>query len=210
MRGVIAAALAAFLASCATAPPSVLPPVRDGSSAPAAAESRPAPDVPRPALDGSTPGLAASRPRPVPASSGVSVSRPAEVSPPRPDEGRDGAEISLRPDGRAPTEENSAVVALLDSARAAGEVRQYGRAAAALERALKVEPRNPRVWHRLAMIRYRQGRHAEAEALALRSMSIASADPELDSRNWRVVAAARHEQGDQEGAREALRRSNSL
>ena len=106
-------------------------------------------------------------------------------------------------------EGNAAVAALLESAREAEKARQYGRAGAALERALKVEPRNPWLWHRLATIRYRQGRHPEAEALARRSMSLARGDVKLESRNWRVIAAARHGQGDEEGARDALGRANA-
>ena len=113
------------------------------------------------------------------------------------------------PEEEAMREGNSAVVALLESAREAERGGQYGRAAAALERALKVEPRNPRLWHRLATVRYRQGRHPEAEALARRSMSLSPGDAKLASRNWRVIAAARHGQGDEEGAREALRRANA-
>jgi len=109
----------------------------------------------------------------------------------------------------ATREGSSAVVTLLESARAAEKARRYGRAAAALERALKVEPRNPRLWHHLAAVRYRQGRHREAEALARRSMSLSPGDSKLDSRNWRIVAAARHGRGDGEGAREALRRANA-
>ena len=104
---------------------------------------------------------------------------------------------------------NAAIAALLDSAREAEKARRYGRAAAALERALKVEPRNPWLWHRLAAIRHRQGRHPEAEALSRRSLSLSPGDVKLASRNWRVIAAARHGQGDEEGAREALGRANA-
>ena len=113
------------------------------------------------------------------------------------------------PEEDAGREGNAAVVALLESAGEAEKARQYGRAVAALERALKVEPRNPWLWHRLAAIRYRQGRHPEAEALSRRSMSLSPGDRKLESRNWRVISAARHGQGDEEGAREALRRANA-
>ena len=106
-------------------------------------------------------------------------------------------------------EGNTATAALLDSAREAEKTRQYGRAAAALERALKVEPRNPWLWYRLAAIRHRQGRHPEAEALSRRSLSLSPGDVKLASRNWRVIAAARHGQGDERGAREALARANA-
>ena len=123
------------------------------------------------------------------------VRSPPAVLPPGPNE------------GRARTE-SSAVAALVESARAAEEAHAYARAVSALERALKVEPRNPDLWHHLAAVRFRQGRHDEAEALARRSMSFARGDADLESRNWRIIAAARAERGDEEGARAALRRAD--
>ncbi len=240
MRMLAAAGVAALLGGCAGAPPSVLPPVRDGSlpgaSAPA---TKPAP-IPVNLPAGL--GRSATRPESAPARSGIPRSRPrsrpADAPPARLDEPGTGAASKETPNGKPveparragaetvaalgaspaepglPEEDtgregNAAVVALLESAREAEKARQYGRAAAALERALKVEPRNPWLWHRLAAIRYRQGRHPEAEALSRRSMSLSAGDRKLESRNWRVIAAARHGQGDEEGAREALRRANA-
>lgn len=230
MRMVAAAGVAVLLGGCAGAPPSVLPPVRDGSlPGPEAPATKPAPSpVNLPAgIDRSAP-----RPESAPARSGIPRPRlrPADAPPAaaakatpngKPVEAtrRAGAETVATlgasraepglPEEDAGREGNAAVAALLESAREAEKARQYGRAAAALERALKVEPRNPWLWHRLAAIRYRQGRHPEAEALSRRSMSLSPGDRKLESRNWRVIAAARHGQGDEEGAREALRRANA-
>ena len=231
MRVVVAAGAAALLGGCVTAPPSVLPTVRDGSL-PEAAGSPPEPAAVRSERSGRRVETTYAR-------AGIPRPRPAEAPPVRLEKGETGAapvprvedgtpkESSTRagvegettpgeglavaglPEEEATREGNSAVAALLESARAAERARQYGRASAALERALKVEPRNPRLWHRLAAVRYRQGRHREAEALARRSMSLSPTDAMLDSRNWRVIAAARHGQGDEEGAREALRRANA-
>ena len=238
MHMVAAAGVAALLGGCAGAPPSGLPPVRDGSLPGAeASATKPSP------IPASLPaGIDRSAPRPesAPARSGVPRprSRPADAPPARLDERGTGPAVPKEtPNGKpveatqgagaetvatlggsraepglpeedAGREGNAAIVALLESAREAEKARQYGRAAAALERALKVGPRNPWLWHRLAAIRYRQGRHPEAEALSRRSMSLAPGDLKLESRNWRVIAAARHGQGDEEGAREALRRAN--
>lgn len=216
--------LGVVLAGCAGKPPAVLPPVRDGLL-PDAVGSRPESAPPQAAAatvpadsdpgHGTTTDVPAS---PVAVASAAAV--PDDAPPPRSQEPQETDE--RQPAGAAPFirdvelpalredpvgRESPAVRELLGSARAAGEARQYGRAAAALERALKVEPRNPGLWHRLAMVRFRQGRHAEAVALALRSRSLTSGDPDLDSRNWRLTAAARHRMGDEEGAREALRRA---
>ena len=214
-RSVAAAALAGALAGCAIAPPSAPPPVRDLTPPPG-------PTVSGAGRDGSSPRPAASGPE----RSRVSGTGPARRGSSGADaadgDGRAGAAAaSLRPGGHAPAPqvvpdpgerrregESVAVAALLDGARAAEEAGQYGRAAASLERALKVAPRNPRLWHRLAVIRYRQGRLAAAESLALRSLSLASSDPGLDARNWRVVAAVRQARGDRAGAEDAFRRAN--
>ena len=231
MHVVVTAGVAALLGGCAGAPSSGLPSVRDGSL-PGAAESPPEPAAVRGDRSGPRNQTAFAR-------AGIPRPRPVEAPPARLDEEGTGPGVDSRaegetredatrragtqtqatpgesvsnpglPEGDTTREGNTAVVALLESAREAEKARQYGRAAAALERALKVEPRNPRLWHRLATVRYRQGRHREAEALARRSMSLSPEDAKLDSRNWRVIAAARHGQGDAEGAREALRRARS-
>ena len=238
MRMVAAAGVAVLLGGCAGAPPSVLPPVRDGSlPGPEAPATKPAPSpvnlpagidrsAPRPESAPARPGIPRPRPRPAdappapldePGTGAAPKATPngKSVEPARRAGAETGATLEASPAEPGLPEEdtgregNAAVAALLESAREAEKARQYGRAAAALERALKVEPRNPRLWHRLAIVRNRQGLHSEAEALARRSMSLSSGDAKLDSRNWRVIAAARHGQGNAEGAREALRRARS-
>ena len=231
MRVVVAAGAAALLGGCATVSPSALPPVRDGSL-PEAAGFPPEPAAvrsgrSRPPVETTYARAGIPRPRPAEAPSArlekgetkAAVAPRAEdrrreesstrAGAPRKTTTGEGLALAGLPEEDAIPEGNYAVAALLESARAAEKARQYGRASAVLERALKVEPRNPRLWHRLATVRYRQGRHREAEALARRSMSLSPADAMLDSRNWRVIAAARHGQGDEEGAREALRRANA-
>lgn len=222
MRPVVAGGVcAALLASCATVPPSGPPPVRDGGL-PRASEA--APEPPRGGIERrmtvaepapAPPAVPAPRtPEPgSPARERTELGLPESEPAPLGEEGPETAS-ALRPFEPAPTQAaprdgNPAVVALLESAREAVEARQHGRAAAALERAVKVDPRDPRVWHRLAAVRHWQGRHAEAEALALRSLSLRPSDRALVSRNWRVIAAARLAQGDGEGAREARARAGS-
>ena len=232
-RILAAAGIAALLGGCAGTPSLVLPPVRDASLPGAAGSAQELATAPIPTRN----DRSAVRLENASARAGIPRPRPAEAPPARLVETGAAAAVAPRVEGEAPKkttrqagaetaatpgeslaapdlpredtmrEGNSAVVALLDSARAAERERQYGRAAAALERALKVEPRNPWLWHRLATVRYRQGRYPEAEALSRRSMSLSPGEVKLESRNWRVIAAARHGQGDEEGAREALRRA---
>ena len=87
--------------------------------------------------------------------------------------------------------ENVAVAGLMDSARADASRGRLTNAAATLERALRIEPKNPRLWHQLALVRLRQGDYAQAENLAARSNTWAAEDAELKAANQRVIEEAR-------------------
>jgi tetratricopeptide (TPR) repeat protein len=100
--------------------------------------------------------------------------------------------------------ENPAVAGLLDAARADVASGRLPNAAASLERALRIEPRNPRLWAELARVRFKQGDYAQAESTARRSNSWAGSDNALRADNWRLIAQAREARGDGEGARSAL------
>ncbi|MDR0476376.1 MAG: tetratricopeptide repeat protein [Desulfobulbaceae bacterium] len=60
-----------------------------------------------------------------------------------------------------------------------------------LERALRIEPRNPYYWHVLAKIRLSQGKKTEAIQCCLKSNSLASANSPLIRRNKAVIHQAR-------------------
>ena len=107
------------------------------------------------------------------------------------------------PESAARTE-TIAIASLLDGARADTAAGRLANAAASLERALRIEPRNPRLWHELAGVRLKQGDYAQAESTAARSNSWAGGDSGLRAENWRLIAQAREARGDAEGARAAL------
>ena len=86
--------------------------------------------------------------------------------------------------GRAAT----SLLAQADSHVQAGEWEQ---AAALLERALRIEPRNAWLWHHLATVRFRQGRYAQAVSLANKSSSLAPGDVVLRAKNRRLIEQAR-------------------
>lgn len=100
--------------------------------------------------------------------------------------------------------ENIAIAGLMESARAEAASGNLAAAAASLERALRIEPRNPRLWHELARVRLKQGQYAQAESVAARSNSWAGEDRALRAENWRLIAQAREARGDTEGAQKAL------
>lgn len=108
------------------------------------------------------------------------------------------------PAGVARPQPNRAVAVL--QRRADDQQRQgdLDGAAASLERALRISPRDPMVWHQLALVRERQGRHGQAADLAAKSNSLAAGlEPQLVKDNWRLIARARRAVGDLAGARAA-------
>jgi len=91
--------------------------------------------------------------------------------------------------------ENIAIAGLMESARADSAAGRLANAAASLERALRIEPRNPRLWQELARVRLKQGEYAQAENLAARSNSWAGSDSALRSENQRLMEQAREAAG---------------
>ena len=101
------------------------------------------------------------------------------------------SEPEAPPAAAHPPSENIAVAGLMDTARADVAANRLGSAAATLERALRIEPRNPRLWHELALVRLKQGDYAQAESTAQRSNAWAGADSDLRSANQRIIEEAR-------------------
>lgn len=112
----------------------------------------------------------------------------------------------------APVQQPSApaVLALLDRADQQYAARDLDAAAGSLERALRIEPRNPRLWHRLAAVRLDQGQLDQAIQLAAKSNSLAGYDRGLQARNWRLIASAHYAKGDADGARAAEAHAEAL
>jgi hypothetical protein len=90
-----------------------------------------------------------------------------------------------------PRAETTAVAGLMESARSDTAAGRLPNAAATLERALRIEPRNARLWHDLAQVRFRQRDFAQAESLAARSNTLAGNDADLRSANQRLIEDAR-------------------
>ena len=99
---------------------------------------------------------------------------------------------------------SAAVASLVTTARADAAAGRLVQAASSLERALRIEPRNPHLWQELARVRMKQGDYAQVESVAARSNSWAGDDSRLRAENWRLIAQAREARGDAAGARAAL------
>ena len=90
---------------------------------------------------------------------------------------------------------NRPVLALVERAevqRAAGDL---AGASATLERALRIEPRNPHILNRLARVRLQQGNYSQADSLASKSNALAGSAPALERDNLSIIAAARKAAG---------------
>jgi tetratricopeptide (TPR) repeat protein len=144
-------------------------------------------------------GCAAQTPAPVVSSTPAPSPSPSPAPASSPVPG----EASVPPVSRPATRESTAVASLMDSARADTGSGRLVNAAATLERALRIEPRNPRLWSELARVRFQQRDYAQAESTALRSESWAGKDNLLRADNWRLIAAARDARGDATGAQQA-------
>lgn len=120
--------------------------------------------------------------------------------------------LETRPAPQAvpPRPQSPAVVALLDNANRQAGSGNLDSAAAALERALRIEPRNASLWQRLADIRLRQKQPDQAESLALKSNTLAVGDAATQAGNWRIIAKARRSRGDAAGAAQAENRAVAL
>lgn len=111
---------------------------------------------------------------------------------------------------REQPEASSAVVALLETAREQAANGQDEQAAANLERALRIEPKNPWLWHRLGVLRLQQGDYQAAIDLANKSNALASGNRRLMAGNWELLARAYSAQGREAEADRARDKAREL
>lgn len=104
----------------------------------------------------------------------------------------------------------AAVSALLQDARRKVLANNLEGAAQTLERALRIEPRNPLLWSELAHVRYQQEKLGQAEQLAVKSNSLAVEDVPLQIYNWRLIAGVRRRLGDSAAVGAAEQRIKEL
>ena len=157
-----------LLAACAAPPP-------------APVEQPPGVPTPPPGVSAPPPGA----PAPSPGLPPTETTVPPLGAPQPPIEARP------LPEPRPGPKENVAVAGLVDSARSDAAAGRLPNAAASLERALRIEPRNPRLWQELARVRLKQGDFVQAENLAARSNSYAGSDSGLRAENTRIIEDAR-------------------
>lgn len=104
----------------------------------------------------------------------------------------------------------AAVQALIETSAAQANGGEIDKAAATLERALHLEPKNAYLYSRLSALRILQKRYEEAEVLASKSNSLASRNARLQETNWRLIAEARSQRDDESGSAKASQRAKQL
>ncbi|MFN3581337.1 MAG: tetratricopeptide repeat protein [Pseudomonas sp.] len=126
-------------------------------------------------------------------------------------QGGSGAGVTSRPAGGNALNQDEQldgpVLALLTSAREQEGRGDLGSASSSLERAMRIAPREPQVFYRLAEVRLAQGDAAQAEQIAQRGLSHAAGQPSLQAGLWDIVARAREQQGNAAGAADARQRA---
>ncbi len=86
---------------------------------------------------------------------------------------------------------SSAVVSLMQKAQNQSSVGNNSAAAATIERALRIEPKNPALWYNLALVKYTAGDCVSAINLAKKSNSFLKNKHELSHKNKQLISECR-------------------
>ena len=183
-------------------PTSAIPPPT--LSMPTLATPQP-PAIPVPTLGAQLPTL----PKPVPGTQTPPLVAPAPVVP--------QSALPSPPQKLTPFEPiettarlSPAVGALVSAANQNTQAGNLELAAASIERAIRIEPRNATLFYKLALVRLKQSKPRLAEDLAKKSALLASTDNFLKKHCWLLIAHAREKQQNFTGAKEAAQKADSF
>ena len=87
-------------------------------------------------------------------------------------------------------ESSSAVSVLLADSREQLSADNYGSASRSVERALRLQPKNPRLWHQLALIRFQEENWQQVITLARKSNSLSGDSDSLQRANRELIQRA--------------------
>lgn len=145
-------------------------------------------------------------PTPAPAQQALGSAAPAPAVPaPAPAVPSIVLEDAAIPSGTSP-----AVVALVtesDRNRSGGDL---DGAVVEMERALRIDSRNPVLTYKLAQLRIKQNKPALAEELAGKAALLAGSNLDLKRKSWLLIAEARQMQQNYQGAKEAKAKAESF
>jgi len=104
--------------------------------------------------------------------------------------------------------QNPAVKQLTAQAQEAERSGDLDQASSYLERALRIEPRDPQLLQHMAEIKLQKEDYQQALNFAVRSYDIGPRVGEICSRNWRTISVAREYLNDATGASDAEARAS--
>jgi Flp pilus assembly protein TadD len=102
---------------------------------------------------------------------------------------------------------NPAVAQLMEDASRAEAAGDLDQSAVLLERALRIQPRDPELLQQMAELQLQRADYQQALGFAVRSYDTGPRVGEICARNWRTIGVARERLGDESGAREAVGRT---
>jgi tetratricopeptide (TPR) repeat protein len=104
--------------------------------------------------------------------------------------------------------QNPAVKQLVVQAKGAEQTGNLDQAGGYLERALRIQPRDPQLLQHMAEIKLQKEDYQQALNFAVRSYDIGPRVGEICSRNWRTISVAREHLDDTNGASDAEARAS--
>ncbi len=119
------------------------------------------------------------------------------------------APVRKEPGREVNKQQEPVIIALLKDADKFSGQGQSAKAAATIERALRIDPRNALLWHRLSVVRFQQQQWQQTIAMARKSITLAGNNNSLKSDNWGLIAKAYDKLGDKRKANEARNKQTS-
>lgn len=98
--------------------------------------------------------------------------------------------VVVRPRENITPQAGVGVLAMLQKADGHVQAHKLDLAIATLERALRLEPRNPWIWNRLAVVHLQQKNRQQAVHMATKSSALIGDDHPLRAQNDRIIAKA--------------------
>jgi hypothetical protein len=95
------------------------------------------------------------------------------------------------PPARTAPPASAATQTLMTQSRAHQAAGNYEQAAASIERALRIEPRQPLLWLELGNIRLKEGDFAQAEGMGRKALSLSAGDAALTAKSEQLIATAK-------------------
>jgi hypothetical protein len=113
-------------------------------------------------------------------------------------------------DAAIPSGTSPAVVALINEADRSRSRGDLDGSVVVLERALRIDSRNPTLTYKLAQLRLKQSKPQLAEDLAGKAALLAGSDLDLKRKSWLLIAEARQNQQNFQGAKDAKAKAESF